>query len=92
LVINGPKPTVLDMATKHILMVNRPNQTQFDGFGYEFGFSPISKHGYGMGNGYIGTHPEPIPKHVPNAENYFMLICHVSLFDNCRVIKTIINI
>jgi len=52
-----------------------------------FGFSPISKHGYGTGNGYIGTHPKLIPEPVPNAENYFMLICHVILFDNCRVIK-----
>jgi len=39
------------------------------------------------GNGYISTHPELIPKLVLNAENYFMLICHVILFDNCRVKK-----
>jgi len=52
----------------------------------------ILKHGYETGNGYIGTHSEPILKPVPNAENYFMLICHVILFDNCRVIKTIIDI
>ena len=57
------------------------------GFGYEFGFSPISKHGYGTGKGHIDTHPEPIPKFVPNVEIYFMFICHVILFDNCRVIK-----
>jgi hypothetical protein len=62
------------------------------GFGYGFGFSPISKHGYRTGNGYIGTHSEPIPKPVPNAENYFTLICHVILFDNWRVIKTTIDI
>jgi len=62
------------------------------GFGYEFEFSPISKHGYGTGNGYIGTHPEPIPKPVPNVENYFMMIYHVILVDNCHVIKTIIDI
>ena len=55
-------------------------------------FSPISKHGYEMVNGYIGNHPEPIPKLVPNTENYFMLIYHVILFDNCRVIKTTIDI
>ena len=57
-----------------------------------FGFSPISKHGYGTCNGYIGTHPELIPKHIPNVGNYFMLIWHVILFDNCRVIKTTIDI
>jgi hypothetical protein len=50
------------------------------GFGYEFWFSPISKHGYGTGNGYIGTHLELIPKPVPNAENFFMLICLVIFF------------
>jgi len=61
-------------------------------FGYEFGFSSILKHGYGTGNEYIGTHPEPILKPVPNAENYFMLICYVILFDNCRFIKTTIDI
>jgi len=61
-------------------------------FGYEFGFSPISKHGYETGNRYIGTHPEPIPKPILNTEDYFMLICHVILFDNCRVIKTTIDI
>ena len=62
------------------------------GFGYEFGFSPISKHGYGMGNGYIGTNPKPILKHIPNVENYFVLVWYVILFDNCRVIKTTIDI
>jgi len=51
------------------------------GFGYGFGFSSISKHGYGTGNGHIGTHPEPILKPVPNAENYFIMICPVILFD-----------
>jgi len=57
--------------------------------GYEFRFSPISKHDCGTGNGYIGTHPKLILKHVTNAENYFMLICNVILFDNCCVISTI---
>jgi len=51
-------------------------------FGYEFEFSPISKHGYGTGNGYIGTQPEPIPKTVPNVENY--LCWYVMLF--CLII------
>jgi len=47
-------------------------------FGYGFGFSLILKHGYGTDNGYIGTHPKPIPKLVPNAKkNTFMLICDV---------------
>jgi len=31
-------------------------------FGYEFGFFPISKHGYGTGNGDICACPIPIPK------------------------------
>jgi len=57
-----------------------------------FGFFSISKHGYGTGNKYIGTHPKVIPKPVSNAKNYFMLICHVILFDNCRVIKITIDI
>jgi len=38
-------------------------------FGYEFGFSSISKHGYGTGNRGIGAHPEPIPKPVSKVEN-----------------------
>ena len=37
----------------------------------EFEFSPISKHGYGMSNEYIGTYPELIPKPVPNVEKLF---------------------
>jgi len=61
-------------------------------FGYEVGFSAISKHGYGTGNRYIGTHTELIFKPVPDAGNYFMLTCHIILFDNCRVIKTTIDI
>jgi len=40
-------------------------------FGHEFGFSPISKHGYGTGSEYIDAHPELIAKPVPNVENYF---------------------
>jgi len=40
-------------------------------FGYEFEFSPISKHWYGTGNGEIGTHLELILKPVPNVENQF---------------------
>jgi len=74
------------MTIKLILVVTCLNQIQFDGF------SPISKHGYGTCNEYMGIHPEPIPKLVLNAENYFMLICHVILFDNYRVIKTTIGI
>jgi hypothetical protein len=62
------------------------------GFGYEFGFSPITKHGYGTGNKYLDTHPELKPKPVPNAKSHFMLIFHVILFDNCRVIKTTVDI
>jgi len=61
-------------------------------FGYEFELSLISKHGYGTGNGYVATHPELILKPVPNVENYFVLICHVILFDNCHVIKTTFDI
>jgi len=61
-------------------------------FGYEFEFFPISKHGYGTGNGYIGTHLEPIPKPVSNAKNYFYVDTQCYLFDNCRVIKTTIDI
>jgi len=38
---------------------------------FEYGFFPISKHGYGTGNGDIGTHPEPTSKLVPNVENQF---------------------
>jgi hypothetical protein len=34
-----------------------------------FGFSWISKHWYGTGKGDIGTHPEFIPKPIPNVEN-----------------------
>jgi len=66
------------MATKAIHVVTHPNQTQFNG--------------YGTNNGYIGIHPELIPKLVSNTENYYILICHVILFDNYRVIKTTINI
>ena len=55
--------------------------------GFEYGFSLISKHGYGTGNGYVDTHPGPIPKPVPNVKNYFILICYVILFDNCHVNK-----
>jgi len=65
-----------------------PNWRVFPGLtGLGYGLSPISKHRYGTGNGYIGTHPKPIPKPVPNVKNYFMLICHVILFDNCHVNK-----
>jgi len=78
-------------------MVTHPNQTQFDEFsplwlslGMILGFLRFQN--MGMGRVYIGTHPEPIHKPVPNTENYFMLICLVILFDNCRVIKTIIDI
>ncbi|AET02357.1 hypothetical protein MTR_8g039520 [Medicago truncatula] len=39
------------------------------GFGYGFGFSPISKHRYGTRNRDICIHPEPIPKLVLNVEN-----------------------
>jgi len=54
-----------------------PAQTNPDltGFGYEFGFSPISKYGYGTGNGDICTHPEPIPKPYPNVEKSYFCFC-----------------
>jgi len=42
------------------------------GFGYEFGISWILKHVYKTSNGDIGTHPELIPKLVPNVENQFI--------------------
>jgi len=57
------------------------------GFGHGYGFSPISKHGYGTGDRYIGTHPKPIPKPVPNVKKFFMLIYHDVLFYNCHVNK-----
>jgi len=44
-------------------------------FGYRFGFSPISKYGYGTGNGDICTHPEPIPKPYPNVERSCFCVC-----------------
>lgn len=49
----------LDMAAKfiptHLPIRIHPNLIEF---GYEFGFSLISKHGYEIGNIDIGTHPE----------------------------------
>ena len=45
------------------------------GFGYEFGFSPISKYRYGTSNRDIRTHPEPIPKPYPNVERSYFCFC-----------------
>jgi len=45
------------------------------GFGYEFEFSRISKHGYGTGNGDKGTHL----KLVSNVENQFIVLFIYSL-------------
>jgi len=47
----------LGMKTKLIPASTHLNQTQFNGFFpalTRFGFSPISKHGYGISNGDIG--------------------------------------
>jgi hypothetical protein len=81
------------MAKKSIYVVIRSNSFQFDGFffaltkfGYEFEFSPISKHECEMGNGDIGMHLIPIPKLVTNIENYFIAI------EIWHVIKTDIEI
>jgi hypothetical protein len=42
-------------------------------FGFEFGFSPISKDGVGAGNGDIDTHPEPAPHILKLDFNSFKL-------------------
>jgi hypothetical protein len=50
----------------------RSNHTRFDGgkpelteVGFEFGFSPILKYGFGSGNGDIDTYPEPVLESAP---------------------------
>jgi len=50
-----------------------PAHTHPDLTGFGFGFSPISKHGYGTGNKVICTHPEPILVPVPNIKITFFL-------------------
>jgi len=53
------------------------------GFGYEFMFSPISQHGYKMGNMDIHTCLEHIPKLILNAENYFIPYWDLPCYNNC---------
>jgi len=58
-----------------------PKPLWFDGFffftltkfRYEFGFSLISKHGYGMDNRDIGTNLRPIPKPISECHNYYFI-------------------
>jgi hypothetical protein len=66
-------PLQLGMTTKYIpggIPEPNPFWQVFSAL-IEFEFSPILKHEYETGNGDIGTHPEPIPKPVPNVENQF---------------------
>jgi hypothetical protein len=52
------------------------------GFGYEFEFSPISKHGYKMGNKDISIRPELILRLILNLKNYFITHCGLSCYKN----------
>ena len=62
------------MATKPIPVGTR--LLALTGFGYEFRFSLILKHGYETDNSDICTYPEPIPKPVPNVENQFVILLY----------------